>query len=175
VGVIARPPAGSRVTNSSLALRRASAADIDAVLRIERASFADPWSRTSFEAALDFDRMRFLVADEAGDVGAAEAMESSHVIGYVIALLLVDEAEIANIAVVPEVRGRGIGGRLLDQVSADAAGVGVRSLYLEVRESNTAARALYDSRSFTHVGRRRGYYRHPVEDALVLRRDLDAM
>jgi ribosomal-protein-alanine N-acetyltransferase len=164
------------MTNSSLALRRGSASDIDAVLRIERASFADPWSRASFEAALDLDRMCFLVADEAGDDGAAEAMEaSSHVIGYVIALLLVDEAEIANIAVVPEVRGRGIGGRLLDQVSADAAAVGVRSLYLEVRESNTAARALYDSRSFTHVGRRRGYYRHPVEDALVLRRDLDAM
>ena len=171
MGGSARAPAGRRVTNSTLGLRLASAADIDAVLRIERASFADPWSRASFEAALNLERMRFLVADEAGGGEAGES--SSRVIGYVIALLLMEEAEIANLAVVPEVRGRGIGGRLLDQVSADAAVVGVQTLYLEVRESNVAARALYESRSFAHVGRRRAYYRHPVEDALVLRRDLD--
>ncbi|MDQ2666844.1 MAG: ribosomal protein S18-alanine N-acetyltransferase [Gemmatimonadota bacterium] len=142
-------------------------------MRIERASFVDPWSHASFEAALDVQRMRFLVADDTDDVavpGSADA--ATRVVGYVVALLLVDEGEIANIAVVPRVRGQGVGGRLLDQVSADAADMGVQSLYLEVRESNVAARALYDSRSFTQVGRRRGYYRHPVEDALVLRRDL---
>jgi ribosomal-protein-alanine N-acetyltransferase len=50
--------------------------------------------------------------------------------------------------------------------------VGVRSLYLEVRESNVSARALYDSRSFAQVGRRKGYYRSPIEDALLMRRDL---
>ncbi len=164
------------MTNTSLLTRRASAADIDAVLRIERESFVDPWSRASFEAALDEQRMRFLVVDETGDAEMTGAVDpAARLVGYVVALLLIEEAEVANIAVVPRVRGQGIGGRLLDQVTADAADLGVQSLYLEVRESNIAARALYDSRLFTQVGRRRGYYRHPVEDALVLRRDLGTM
>ena len=94
-------------------------------------------------------------------------------IGYVLALIAADEAEIADLAVTPAARRRGVGGLLLDRVSRAAADRGVRVLYLEVRESNVAARRLYESRSFLPVGRRRGYYRHPPEDALVLRRDLE--
>ena len=76
------------------------------------------------------------------------------------------------LAVAPVARRRGIGGLLLDEVVAGATRAGVRSLYLEVRESNSAARALYESRRFLPVGRRRGYYQRPPEDALLLRRDL---
>ena len=86
--------------------------------------------------------------------------------------MLSDEAEIADLAVAPTPAARGIGGLLLDRVAATCGARGVRSLYLEVRESNSAARALYESRSFVQVGRRRGYYRHPPEDALLLKRDL---
>ena len=145
-------------------------------MQIERDSFSDPWSRASFEAALDLERMRFLVAvggEQSGERGVRAP--ASRVVGYVIALLLVDEAEIADIAVVPASRGRGIGGQLLDRMCEDAAELGVRSLYLEVRESNAAARALYASRFFKPVGRRPGYYRQPLEDALVLRKDIKAM
>jgi ribosomal-protein-alanine N-acetyltransferase len=89
-------------------------------------------------------------------------------------MVAADEGEIADLAVAPWARRRGVGGLLLDLAAADARDVGVRTLYLEVRESNAAAIALYESRGFGTIGRRRQYYRHPMEDALVLRRDLSA-
>ncbi|CAN5470703.1 ribosomal protein S18-alanine N-acetyltransferase [soil metagenome] len=155
-------------------IRRARESDLGAVLEIEGVSFADPWNLESFEMALDLARMLFLVAEETDESGRDGAGgQHAAVVGYVIALLLLDEAEVADLAVLPRVRGRGIGGRLLDQVSVEVGALGVRSLYLEVRESNASARALYESRSFAHVGRRRGYYQHPREDALLMRREID--
>jgi len=160
------------VSDASLTIRRARISDLEAVVGIERDSFADPWSRESFESSLALDRIRFLVAVEANESsqGGGET-----ILGYVVALLLFDEAEIADLAVAPSARRRGIGGLLMDRASADAAKAGVRSVYLEVRESNSAARALYESRSFLAVGRRRGYYQHPSEDALLLKRELGPM
>jgi ribosomal-protein-alanine N-acetyltransferase len=161
------------VSASAIAVRSARASDIDAVLEIERASFADPWRRDSFETALDVGRMLCLVAEGTLAGGPSETrMGQPEILGYVVALLLLDEAEVADLAVTPPARGLGIGGLLLDRVTVAAHEGGVRSVYLEVRESNVSARALYDSRSFTHVGRRRGYYRSPNEDALLMRRDL---
>lgn len=153
-------------------IRPALESDLDAILKIERESFADPWSRESFESSLAMNRMQFLVAQGGGDGSRSREGGQEAILGYVVVLLLVDEAEIANLAVAPEARRRGMGGLLLDRVAADAADAGVRSLYLEVRESNSAARALYESRSFLPVGRRRGYYQRPPEDALLLKRDL---
>lgn len=174
MGGRARACARERVIPPPIRIRSARAADLDAVLQIERASFGDPWSRASFESSLGLERIRFLVAEE--ELAYARQSEGAQpeprVMGYAIALLLLDEAEIANVAVDSEWRGYGVGGRLLDQVSHEAAASGVKALYLEVRESNAAARALYASRSFAQVGQRRRYYRHPVEDALVLRRDI---
>ena len=150
--------------------------DLPAIIRIERESFADPWSRESFVSSLEVERMRFLVAEERAEERAEGSVDGkagdSRVLGYVIALVLSDEAEIADLAVASSARRRGIGGLLLDRVSDEVARRGVRSLYLEVRESNLGARALYESRSFRQVGRRRRYYRQPTEDALLLRRDL---
>jgi [ribosomal protein S18]-alanine N-acetyltransferase len=151
-----------------IAIRKAEARDLGQVLRIERSSFGDPWSRESFESSLQAEWMRFYVAEEVGEGESGAPV----LLGYVIALVLSDEAEIANIAVAPEARRRGLGGLLLDHATSDAVGAGVRAVYLEVRESNAGARALYDSRSFTPVGRRRRYYRNPAEDALLLRRTL---
>jgi ribosomal-protein-alanine N-acetyltransferase len=84
-----------------------------------------------------------------------------------------DEGEIADIAVDPSARRAGVGGLLLARVEDEMARCGVRALYLEVRESNLAALGLYHGRGFRAVGRRRAYYRHPVEDALVLKREID--
>ena len=81
-------------------------------------------------------------------------------------------SELANVAVGPVWRGRGVAAALLDELLAAAAARAVTAVYLEVRESNAPARALYAARGFEAVGRRRGYYRRPVEDALVLRRQL---
>jgi len=156
----------------SVVIRSAGEADLDGILRIERDSFADPWNRESFESSLALDRIRFLVAEDGGAGSRRGESGDETILGYVVALLLLDEAEIADLAVAPVARRRGLGGLLLDRVAADAAYAGVRSLYLEVRESNSAARALYQSRSFLPVGRRRAYYQHPPEDALLLKRDL---
>jgi ribosomal-protein-alanine N-acetyltransferase len=80
-----------------------------------------------------------------------------------------DEGEIANLAVAPDWRGRGIGALLLVTAITAARSRDATALYLEVRDSNDAARALYAAHGFLEVGRRRRYYRKPVEDALVLR------
>lgn len=168
----ARQAVDRAMTIASLLIRPAAEADLPAIIRIERESFADPWSRESFASSLEFERMRFLVAEERRDGNGEREAGESTVLGYVIALVLSDEAEVADLAVAGFARRRGIGGLLLDRVADEVAGRGVRSLHLEVRESNLAARALYESRLFVQVGRRRGYYRHPPEDALLLRRDL---
>lgn len=139
--------------------RPAAVEDLDAVHAIERASFSDPWSRASFARLLADPRTFFAVTADARGV----------VTGYAIAFFVVDEAELANLAAAPEARRRGIGGLLLDAVIREAVRRGTRQLFLEVRESNVAARALYASRGFAEVARRRGYYRRPAEDALVLR------
>lgn len=152
----------------TVVVRLATAADLPAVDRIERESFNDPWSMESFTASLALGHMRFLVGQVHGETDGSD----SEVVAYVIALLLGHEAEILDIAVAGRVRCQGLGGLLLNTMIADLAEDGARTIFLEVRESNHGARALYRSRSFMHVGRRRAYYRDPVEDALVLRREI---
>jgi [ribosomal protein S18]-alanine N-acetyltransferase len=158
-------------------IRDAEAADLDAVLAIERGAFSDPWSRSSFAQLVGRTDAMFAVAvihDTPADGGASPDDERGVVAGYVVAWFVVDEAEIANIAVAGDQRRRGVGAALLDAALAAAVGRGARRLYLEVRDSNHAARDLYATRGFTQVGRRRRYYRRPVEDALVMSCDLRA-
>lgn len=140
---------------------RAAPEDIDAVATIEAAAFADPWSRQAFEAALRERHARFRVA-----------RSPDGVIGYVIAWFVMDEGEIANLAVAPSAHRRGVASALLDVIIGDARNSGLSRLFLEVRESNAAARALYAARGFKPLARRPRYYRKPVEDAIVLRMEL---
>ena len=140
------------------AIRRATRDDVPRVAEIERASFSDPWTPGAFRSAAEEERLLFLVAEHEGTV-----------VGYSVSWCVADQAELANLAVDGDVRGAGIGGQLLDAAIAAAREAGCESMHLEVRESNEAARALYASRGFAEVGRRRRYYRAPVEDALVLR------
>jgi ribosomal-protein-alanine N-acetyltransferase len=95
--------------------------------------------------------------------------EHEVIAGYVVAWFVMDEGEIANLAVAAELRRRHIGATLLDAAIHAARSRHVSSVYLEVRDSNVAARALYASRGFVEIARRKRYYRKPVEDALVLR------
>jgi ribosomal-protein-alanine N-acetyltransferase len=94
------------------------------------------------------------------------------VVGYVVAWYVLDEAELANLAVHPDLRHQGVGQALLDAMLNDASARGTSQVYLEVRESNVAARQLYGTRGFEEVARRKRYYRTPTEDALILRRTL---
>ncbi len=138
-------------------IRAASTADLDAIARIEAASFADPWPRRAFQAHLGDP---FFVAESAHGVA-----------GYLVARLMGDEAEILNVAVRPDARGAGIGRTLLEGALVALKGLKAMAVFLEVRVSNVAARRLYETVGFTEVGRRRAYYAAPVEDALILRRD----
>ena len=158
---------GSRVeavkadVRAPIVLRSARGADVDSVLAIEQASFADPWSRSAFTELLGDPRVAFLIADAGGVVR-----------GYIVAWFVLDEGEIGNLAVHADARRHGVGALLLDGAIAAVRKARVDALYLEVRDSNAAARALYASRGFAEVGRRREYYRRPKEDALVLRLEL---
>ena len=162
MGIDARSPASDGMTAEALTIGPATLDDVPAIVEIERAAFSDPWSVRSFREALDQRSIFFWCARRDG-VG---------VLGYVVAWFVADEGEIANLAVSPSARGMGVGRALLDAALEAAARRGVGAVYLEVRDSNERARRLYESRGFEEVGRRRGYYRRPVEDAIVLRRSL---
>jgi [ribosomal protein S18]-alanine N-acetyltransferase len=145
-------------------LRPAETDDIGSVAAIERVCFADPWSEESFRRLLGVAPAIFLVALFPPDQAIA---------GYIIAFSVDEDAEVLNVAVHPGFRGRGLAGQMLDAVLIELGGRGVRAAFLEVRESNQAARSLYKSRGFSEIGRRNNYYRRPVEDALVLRRFIE--
>jgi ribosomal-protein-alanine N-acetyltransferase len=145
-------------------LRPAVESDLNEVVRIERSCFADPWSEESFRRLLAVEPAIFQVAAFPPD---------SRIGGYAIAFAIGEDGEVLNVAVEPPFRGKGLAGQMLDALLIEMAARGVRTAYLEVRESNRAAQALYGSRGFTEIGRRYQYYRRPVEDALVMRRVLE--
>jgi len=139
-------------------IRLATAADIAAVSAIEQSVFADPWTPSAFHAMLG---SHALVAVSNGDIE-----------GYIFARSMADEGEVLNLAVRQGSRRKGLGRRLLGRILAEFAEQGIRTVYLEVRASNSAGRAFYQDMGFREVGRRRAYYSRPREDALVLAREL---
>jgi ribosomal-protein-alanine acetyltransferase len=90
------------------------------------------------------------------------------VLGFILVRAVADEMEILNLAVEPDSRRKGIAARLLGNATAEARRANVKDIYLEVRESNSAARAFYLSKGFIEQGRRKNYYSAPMEDALML-------
>jgi [ribosomal protein S18]-alanine N-acetyltransferase len=113
----------------------------------------------------------FPATDSSGPWGWV-AQEDGEVIGIVVARAAGRDAEILNLAVAPLWRRRGVGRTLMTSALAACEAAGAASAFLEVRESNASARAFYGDLGFIEVGRRRGYYLHPKEDALVLSRSL---
>jgi [ribosomal protein S18]-alanine N-acetyltransferase len=151
--VSATSPAGGLLTIRNLGLD-----DLPGVLRIEQASFSTPWRETTF---------RGLLARSDTDLLAAE--RGDELVGYAICWTVIDQAELGNVAVAPEARGLGIGRRLVEAALGRVRRRGACECFLEVRESNAGAQALYRGLGFAKVGRRRGYYAQPTEDALVMR------
>ena len=131
--------------------------DVEPVAALEAESFSSPWSPRTFPRLLDRPGAELRVVEEEGGI-----------VAYGVLWCILDEGELANIAVAPTARGRGVGQRLLDHFVEVARGRGVHRLFLEVRESNEVALRLYRSRGFVEIGRRRNYYERPREDALVL-------
>ncbi len=132
--------------------------DLAAVARLESSSFSAPWSEETFHS---------LLSRPAAVLQVVEV--ESEVVAYAVLWCIQDQGELANIAVEPGHRGRGLGRLLLDQLLELSRERGVEDLFLEVRESNSVARDMYLRRGFEEVGRRSDYYDQPPEDALVLR------
>lgn len=140
-------------------IRLARAPDIDAIHAIEVQSFGEPWRRESFRDYLLDGPARLIVA-----VGA-----DGSICGFAVLIVAPGEAELANLAVAPSARRQGIANLLVAHAIGVAGAAGAGTVFLEVRESNGAARSLYAALGFTEMGRRVAYYRSPDEDAVVMR------
>lgn len=141
-------------------LLRLATAHLDAVLELERDSYDFPWSRGNFIDSL-----------AAGYLGLV-AFEGSTLVAYLVAMPGVGEMHLLNLSVAPAARRRGHAQALLDALEESCRREGLPQLWLEVREGNVAARALYRRRGFEEMGVRRGYYPAPGgrrEDAVLMR------
>lgn len=134
---------------------------IDSILEIEEMLFSEPWSRTAFNFILKDERSLFIVA-----------LIGEKLVGYAGIYAIIDEANLDNIAVHPDYMGRGIAKAMLLKLVECAKKLGLKTLMLEVRESNALALYLYKSFGFYEVGRRPGYYHKPEEDAILMDLDL---
>ena len=131
---------------------------LDQVSQIEQVSFPIPWSRQSFAQELQNGYTRYVVAvNDAGQVA-----------GYGGMWLTLDEAQITNVAVHPEQRGKNVGKLLMLGLIQQATLSGCRKMTLEVASSNLIARRLYESFGFTAGGIRKKYYEHNGDDAIIM-------
>lgn len=134
---------------------------LDQVAELERICFSTPWSRNMLAEELENALSAFLVAVDDAD----------NVVGYAGLQVILDEGYITNVAVRPDCRQQGIAGKLLQVFLDFAQGNRLAFLTLEVRASNTAAIILYGSRGFRETGRRKNYYEHPREDAIIMTKE----
>jgi [ribosomal protein S18]-alanine N-acetyltransferase len=143
-------------------IRYLDAADLETVQKLlSSVPEAAAWSAEDYRLALQRN-LSMRVAEEEGIV-----------CGLVVFRTMADEAEILNLAVDSTSRRRGIGWRLIENALAACKTAGVKRIFLEVRDSNDAARKFYLRIGFTEVARRRKYYSEPIEDALVLARTVE--
>ena len=155
----------------SVKVRPMTRDDVDAVSALERATFSTPWSAETFLALQDREpdvEIWVAQADVGKRSGALEGAAPDGVTGYAVMWCVADQAELANLAVRPDLRGTGVGSALLDQILNRCSQRGAESVFLEVRSSNEPAQDLYRSRGFRMVGVRKRYYREPFEDACVM-------
>ena len=139
---------------------RAAAEDIEAVAETEALCFSDAWSASSLLSHTEGAGGLLLVAKRGNDL-----------VGYLTARVLPPECELYRIAVLPISRHMGAASALMDALFALLKEEGCSSLFLEVRESNSPAIALYKKFGMQEVGRRKKYYRDPTEDAILFAKD----
>jgi [ribosomal protein S18]-alanine N-acetyltransferase len=147
-------------------LRPMSTEDLDAVLVLERRLFAvDAWSPSMFRDELRAPDRHYLVAEAAGESGAAE------VVGYAGLRAVPPQGDVQTIGVAESHWGRGIGAALLTAVLTEAERQGVREVFLDVRADNPRAQELYRRFGFTEIGARPAYYRDGVDSVVMCRTD----
>ena len=161
---------------TDITIRQATAEDAEAIYEIERLCFADPWSLESIRFELEENPAAFYVVaeveGEATDDSSADGLHDDTtaglVVGYAGLWWIHDEGHITNVAVRPGYRNRRIGSHIIETLLDHTEGEGINSYTLEVRESNDAARALYEKYGFAVEGVRKEYYRDNKEDAYIM-------
>lgn len=149
-------------------VRNATVQDVAEITRLERdsataAHWSDQQYRTLFpDAPSSMDRLILTAVEQ----------DTGELAGFLIALDVVGEWELENIVVHQQIRQKGIGTCLLEELTSVAQASQSGQIFLEVRESNTAARRLYEKAGFTETGLRKRYYSNPVEDAVLYRKSL---
>ena len=153
------------VLQPRLTRRPMTVRDLDAVVAVETRCYSHPWSRGNFTDSLAAGYLAEVLVDGEGEL-----------VAYVIAMTGVDELHLLNITVAPDWQGQGHGQVLMAALEQHARHQGLATLWLEVRESNQRARALYRRLGFEEVGLRRGYYPAATrrEDAVVMSLTLPA-
>ena len=140
-----------------LTFRAMTTEDADAVAEIEEKSFAMPWKRDDFWREAQNELATYIVCELDGKL-----------VAYAGAWVSFNQAEVMSVAVIPELRGQGVGTILFGELIQAVKARGATAITLEVRPSNTAAIKLYQSFGLRSVGRRRGYYLDNGEDALIM-------
>lgn len=153
-----------REKNAVPQVRRMTCEDGAAVAEMEHQLFSDAWSEKSILETLEQPNSICLIVEKAG-----------RITGYLLAYKAADEAEIARIAVVKEFQRQGAARALLAELEAICGSDGINRILLDVRSGNAAARSLYESAGFKEDGIRQRFYEDPVEDAVLMSRDLPAV
>ena len=151
-----RTSQAERERREKAVIRPMTAADLEVVADMDKESYPDYWSRKGFEEELANEQAIALVMEE-----------PTGVVGYAVAVIAADEADLVKITVTRKERGKGYGRKLLDAMREKLYETGVKDITLEVRSSNEPAIALYERAGFSEEGIRPNFYANPVEDAII--------
>jgi ribosomal-protein-alanine N-acetyltransferase len=154
-------------------IRPALPADIPEILNLERqCATAGHWTEAQYRRAFQPGSLPRLALVVQAESPSPTGAESPRIFGFLIAQHLAPEWELENLVISPAARRQGLGKRLLQALLDAARRTNSTSVFLEARESNAAARALYEQAGFEQSGRRAFYYTNPSEDAILYRQTL---
>ena len=146
-------------------VRQVTENDIKKIVELEKLCFSHPMSENNAKS--------FLLGENSVAFVCFETENEENICAYSGAICVFDEAQVLNIATSPDHRRKGLGRLMTETLIGAAREKGALSMTLEVRESNTAARNLYESLGFYEIGRIKKYYTCPTEDALILKLDIE--
>jgi [ribosomal protein S18]-alanine N-acetyltransferase len=161
--------------NDLVTVRIATAKNIPDMISLSReSSTAAQWSPQQYDSlfqAPEGSNARLALIAE-GNLPEAFQCETSPILGFLVASHHAPEWELENIVVAPEFRGKGVATQLMLALLDRVQNTNGESVFLEVRESNSAARSLYEKLGFEQTGRRKSYYSNPIEDAVLYSKNL---
>lgn len=144
--------------SQTLTFRFMEESDLDAIMELEKRCFTVPWSREAFHNELHQNQFACYIVLE----------QENQIIGYCGAWLVIDEAHITNVAILPEYQGKGLGKALMNKMIEHSRETGIERMTLEVRKSNLVAQSLYKKLGFQEGAVRKNYYSDNQEDAIVM-------